>query len=714
MCYQLLELYSACRCAYYQHAIDRCAAYGRPNHHIQERTIYVGYPCPVHSSGQTATDLDHNRSLGYGASSLRPDAGANPQKKRLRTIVRQSQTKFHDEDSVKPHLPLGQQTTSDPLTSHPPEDETVGLSVPQNLSEKANGTTTVLKESRTKGDDDISSSDNDSSIPEVISEFDTVDQTSQTSATSLGGIDALDNLSNRLIFDSHLQYLWPQFISRASSLQQAQAQISSFISRYSLDLLVLAETSTSLSSELDERVKGSGFAKLAVAKFMLRKRRSIAENVCRYFWLPELDFHEKEVEAIPGENTFQGRVASPSEDHGKIQKQDENGSDEDDEENALPAVSQLTILNAFLFDSEPFQCFRETVQAHVERTAPLPMLMSIRDRAEQMFNNFVTTFMSKKPKGGQKRLLWTCACGSKLYDDYQENRPGALDDLKALLASCGVRSSVTGDLESNSRPPAQTTSSNSITASQLFNWRKPDLRLPRQWQRDGPRVPGKCNRKTSSTPTNNHNYVLACIPLGRWVSKLRQPEACMINSDQDFFSLLRIEYFASRTSRLFLGLRRVKAINFVKMELFQDSIADIRSCPSLPPEELKTQYLYDPMPADIVPPIGPNVLVHLFDHPSHAAVLPLLYKRIPKKLQEKLVPCVVKGSSLGWGIEVKEGLNMFVFFLCGCAGFILCLAAAISWTVGRSDIQGGVGIGSFMMAFVIFCGGMLQSHIEGR
>ncbi|KAL7959869.1 hypothetical protein V8C34DRAFT_303566 [Trichoderma compactum] len=41
MCYQLVELYSACRCLYYQHAIDRCAAYGRPGHNIEQRTIYV-------------------------------------------------------------------------------------------------------------------------------------------------------------------------------------------------------------------------------------------------------------------------------------------------------------------------------------------------------------------------------------------------------------------------------------------------------------------------------------------------------------------------------------------------------------------------------------------------------------------------------------------------------------------------------------------------
>ncbi|KAI1344702.1 hypothetical protein F5Y15DRAFT_410402 [Xylariaceae sp. FL0016] len=56
MCYQLTELYSACRCLYYQHAVDRCAAYGRPGHGITKRTILVGYACQ-----------DHSQSSGYGA-----------------------------------------------------------------------------------------------------------------------------------------------------------------------------------------------------------------------------------------------------------------------------------------------------------------------------------------------------------------------------------------------------------------------------------------------------------------------------------------------------------------------------------------------------------------------------------------------------------------------------------------------------------------------
>lgn len=49
MCYQLIELYSACRCLYYQHAIDRCAAFGQTGHPVQRRTILVGVACSDHS-----------------------------------------------------------------------------------------------------------------------------------------------------------------------------------------------------------------------------------------------------------------------------------------------------------------------------------------------------------------------------------------------------------------------------------------------------------------------------------------------------------------------------------------------------------------------------------------------------------------------------------------------------------------------------------------
>lgn len=124
--------------------------------------------------------------------------------------------------------------------------------------------------------------------------------------------------------------------------------------------------------------------------------------------------------------------------------------------------------------------------------------------------------------------------------------------------------------------------------------------------------------------------------------------------------------------------------------------------------------MYDPMPTDVLPPIGSNLLVHFLENPTHAGSLPDLYKRIPKKLRDRLSPCPQKGTSVGWGLAFTEGIDPFVFFLCGCVGFLICLLAALAWTIGKGDVQGGFGIGAFLLSFTLFCGGLVHSSITVR
>ncbi|PHH74899.1 hypothetical protein CDD80_2759 [Ophiocordyceps camponoti-rufipedis] len=64
MCLQIVELYAACHCLYYQHAVDRCPSYGR--HGVEKRTVYVGYACSRHSSRAAQQAAPHNYSdSGY-------------------------------------------------------------------------------------------------------------------------------------------------------------------------------------------------------------------------------------------------------------------------------------------------------------------------------------------------------------------------------------------------------------------------------------------------------------------------------------------------------------------------------------------------------------------------------------------------------------------------------------------------------------------------
>lgn len=128
--------------------------------------------------------------------------------------------------------------------------------------------------------------------------------------------------------------------------------------------------------------------------------------------------------------------------------------------------------------------------------------------------------------------------------------------------------------------------------------------------------------------------------------------------------------------------------------MHKSEIADIVSHPSLPPEQMKSQYSYKPIPPKLIPPVGSNLLVHLFENPDHADVVPYLFERIPKRLRKKLSVSPQEGSSIGWGIEFVEGIDTFVFFLCGCVCFVLCLVVAVVWTAIKDDIQGGLGWGA--------------------
>ncbi|KAG9234325.1 hypothetical protein BJ875DRAFT_376691 [Amylocarpus encephaloides] len=71
MCYLVVEKFSVCRCVYYEHSIDMCAAYGTTGHKIQERVVLVGYACDVHSNHQQEASSSRSgySDSGYGTAS---------------------------------------------------------------------------------------------------------------------------------------------------------------------------------------------------------------------------------------------------------------------------------------------------------------------------------------------------------------------------------------------------------------------------------------------------------------------------------------------------------------------------------------------------------------------------------------------------------------------------------------------------------------------
>ena len=104
-------------------------------------------------------------------------------------------------------------------------------------------------------------------------------------------------------------------------------------------------------------------------------------------------------------------------------------------------------------------------------------------------------------------------------------------------------------------------------------------------------------------------------------------------------------------------VRKLRSIRFVKVELCPSTLVDIRKTNDIPPETYKNEYRYRPVPAEVIPPIGENHLMHLYDHPEDAEETAICLDRVPKKIRERLGVCPQRGTGPGWGIHFVEGLH---------------------------------------------------------
>ena len=161
-----------------------------------------------------------------------------------------------------------------------------------------------------------------------------------------------------------------------------------------------------------------------------------------------------------------------------------------------------------------------------------------------------------------------------MYDDFVEVRPGALSELDNLLQIYGKEVTANDTIEALDVETVPDQSRGWKPISSIINaWTrfltvtKTSATLPRYHQdKDEDFVTiGACTR-VGSEGAGAHDFVLLCIPFMR-VAKLYQPEICRINSDQEFFKLLRHCYETKRGQRPWKLLRKVKSINFVKVIL---------------------------------------------------------------------------------------------------------------------------------------------------
>jgi hypothetical protein len=195
-------------------------------------------------------------------------------------------------------------------------------------------------------------------------------------------------------------------------------------------------------------------------------------------------------------------------------------------------------------------------------------------------------------------------------------------------------------------------------------------------------------------------YLLICYNEGRFATKLLQLDLTALHAESDraLFQILRSKYHKLTGTRLsWLSLKTLESIKFVYFEMYKSELVDVRKEDDVPPPE-DVEYRYVPAPPELIPPVGSNYLMHIFQHPDCAEEEPLCLSKFPKKLKDRL-RCL-RGVRPGWGLQFIEGWDskkiwiiLFVFFGLGS------LAMGVLWAVFEHSIQDVFSMAAYMVAF---------------
>ncbi|KAI4113435.1 MAG: hypothetical protein LQ345_005585 [Seirophora villosa] len=298
---------------------------------------------------------------------------------------------------------------------------------------------------------------------------------------------------------------------------------------------------------------------------------------------------------------------------------------------------------------------------------------------------------------------------SCLNDDIVELRPGAACDLKTSLHSAH-RQRPTGQ---------QSTSSASTYAGEALNVdtngcsASPSACLPGP---DGSSLTPLYNPcPTNGRPTS---AAITCGPESEWLLVCARPisllhrNVCSTTSDQQLFTELRQLYVSLKKAWWHrLTLKVVRSIKYVQFELHPRDLVDVRKVPDMPPEGKREEYVYQA--CDLIPPIGENLMTHLFHHPHEANEKAITLQRSPKKRKERLAICPQMGTNVGWGIQLVENWAMTKVWLLACTIFVLSgLIFAIAWSVLKHDLQGAFGVAAFFTTLAGLAIGTVQAYIN--
>jgi len=119
-------------------------------------------------------------------------------------------------------------------------------------------------------------------------------------------------------------------------------------------------------------------------------------------------------------------------------------------------------------------------------------------------------------------------------------------------------------------------------------------------------------------------YLLLCYNEGRWAIKLLQLDLVELQSksDTDLFNLLCTQYNQMRGGFLAsLSLCTLTNIKFVYFNAHRNDLVEVQKQDDIPPPE-NPEYRYDPVPPELIPPVGERYMVRSHVFSAHSKPFP--------------------------------------------------------------------------------------------
>ncbi|KUJ13162.1 uncharacterized protein LY89DRAFT_753673 [Mollisia scopiformis] len=445
----------------------------------------------------------------------------------------------------------------------------------------------------------------------------------------------------------------------------------------------------------------------------------------------------------------QGLVESSSQETPRILRDPElDESDESQAENVQEDPDDFLDLEAFIMTSDAFQQLRLDIQlllghTYLEKSAAnfddhssdvslnnketvLVALTSSKDGESSVpprgwnlnsIGKYIWTLLVPEPPipRGMTRVKWQCACGEALYDDYLELELGAAREMEQYLQTVNYRTP----------PPSDTTIRRAPTKLLQHIYEIVQFVVNKLRGRRSPvlvETELRYYSESRATRTPPHTlaevyYLLTCYNdrVGAEAVRLRQLDVSDIDNDQALFQCLHAEYSMLRTRWCrWLSLWSLQSIRFAKFELFGNDLIDIKKLDEVPPPTKDLEYRHGPPnPPKIIPPLGPEFLKHMFQHPELAGSNRHCLNKIPRRLRDRLVVVDRDYPPLGWGLQFVEGWSkrrlMYVAaVIFGLGSFIVMILVSV---LGQ-NIQNAGAIASFMLSLVTIGVAALQAGMH--